>query len=393
MSLTVGITGPINVADFREFIDPAQWRGDLPKGQGGTPVNLLCRELLRRGQKLAVFSCDSALDREIVLQGELLRLCIGPKGKRPARDFFRTERNYLQHAIQREKPDVIHANWTYEYAMPVQVSGLPHVITAHDAPINILRHNFIPFRIARTMMAYRVTSRARRIVSVSPYVAAHLGRYMLYGGAAEVIPNGMPSQVFEREMGARRGNRGLTFATILVGWGGYKNGHVAIEAFARFRQRHPAARLLMFGTPHGPGELAEQWARARHLEAGIEFVGQLPYETLMTRVAAEVDILLHPALEEAQPMVLIEAMALGIPVIGGAASGGVPWTLDHGNAGLLVDVRRPEPMAVAMQQLADDPGARATLAERGKSLARKRFHIEAVTDAYQSVYAQLAESR
>ena len=392
MSYTVGITGPINVADFREFIDPAQWRDGLPKGQGGTPVNLLCRELLRRGQKLVVFSCD-LVDKEVVLEGDLLRLCIGPKGKRPARNFFQIERDYLQQAIRREKPDVVHANWTYEYAMPVQVSGLPHVITAHDAPINIVRHNFIPFRIARTMMAYRVTSRARRIISVSPYVAEHLGRFMLYRGESEVIPNGMPDQVFSREPAPREAGRGLTFATILVGWGGYKNSQVAIEAFARFRQRNPDSRLLMFGTPHGPGELAEQWAKARNIEAGIEFVGQLPYEALMSRVAAEVDVLVHPALEEAQPMVLIEAMALRIPVIGGKSSGGVPWTLNHGEVGLLVDVRFPDQIAEAMQKLVDDPELRWNLAERAQIHARNNFHIKAVTDAYQAVYAQLAEQK
>lgn len=393
MSYTLGMTGPINVADFREFIDPAQWRDDLPKGQGGTPVNLLCRELLKRGQKLVVFSCDAAVKDEVVLQGDNLRLCIGPTGVRPARNFFRLEREYLQRAIAREKPDIIHAQWTYEYAMPVQNSGIPHVITAHDAPINVLRHNFIPYRIARTLMAYRVISRAKRIVSVSPYVSKHLRRFMLYRGAQEVIPNGMPDQVFTGTAVVRPHDRPFTFASILVGWGGYKNGHVAIEGFALLRKHYPNARLIMFGAGHEVGGQAEQWARARSLEQGVEFAGQVPYDTLMGRVEAEVDVLVHPALEEAQPMAIIEAMARRIPVIGGKTSGGVPWTLDGGRAGILVDVRSPDQVAAAMQCLVADPVLRQELAERGQALARERFHISAVADAWQAVYAQLAEAR
>lgn len=391
MSYTLGMTGPINVADYREFIDPAQWHDTLPKGQGGTPVNLLCRELLRRGQKLVIFSCDAGVREEVVLQGENLRLCIGPKGRRPARNFFKVERDYLQRAIAREKPDLIHAQWTYEYAMPVQVSGTPYVITAHDAPINVLRHSLIPYRMARTLMAYRVTGRAHRIVSVSPYVADHLRKYMLYRGTREVISNGMPDHVFNRAASAQpEGNDAPCFATVLVGWGGYKNGRVAIEAFARVRKHHSRARLLMFGTDHGVGEQAEWWARERGMEQGIEFVGHQPYDRLISRITAEVDVLVHPALEEAQPMALIEAMALRIPVIGGRSSGGVPWTLDNGRVGILVDVRSPEQVADAMVKLAGDPELRRKFGELGYTLARERFHISKVTDAYQKIYAQIA---
>jgi glycosyltransferase involved in cell wall biosynthesis len=387
------MTGPINVADFREFVGSDQWRDDLPKGQGGSPVNLLCRELLRRGRQLVLFSCDSAVRDEIVLHGKNLRICIGPKGDRPARNFFRTERAYLASAIARERPDVVHAQWTYEYAMPVQSSGIPHLVTAHDTPLRYLYHNFIPYRIARTMMAYRVIGRAQRIVSVSPYVASHLRRYAFYRGAPEVIPNGMPQEVFEHPPRARPADRPLTFMSILVGWDGYKNGHVAIEAFAKVRKRHPEARLVMFGAGHGPGEAAERWARERKLTDGVEFGGHRAYPLVMDRLATEADVLVHPSLVEAQPMALIEAMARGVPVIGGERSGGVPWTLGNGTAGVLVDVRSSDAVAAAMLELACSDSRRHELAARGRALVRERFHIEVVADAYERVYAELAAAR
>jgi L-malate glycosyltransferase len=393
MSYTLGMTGPISVADFREFIDPAQWRDDLPKGQGGTPVNLLCRELLKRGQKLVVFSCDSAVKEEIVLQGDNLRLCLGPKGVRPARNFFKVEREYLQRAIAREKPDVIHAQWTYEYAMPVQRSGIPHVITAHDAPINILRHNFIPYRIARTLMAYWVLSRAKRVISVSPYVADHLHRFMFYYGHKEVIPNGIPEHQFRPPKGNQYAKEKITFATILPGWAGLKNGQNAVKAFALHRKKRANDRLIMFGHGHGVGEAAEQWAMANGLADNIIFAGHTPYLHVITALAEEVDVLIHPSLEEAQPMVLIEAMALSIPVIGGCKSGGTPWTLDDGKAGKLVNIKQPSLIAAAMLELANSAEQREEWALKGYRHAVKKFNIDVIASKYTEIYSELASQR
>lgn len=389
MSFTLGMSAPINVADYREFLHPGQWRDDLPKGQGATPVNLLCRELLRRGQPLVIFSCDAAVEDEIVLEGPLLRLCLGPKGRRPARDFFRTERAYLARAIAREQPDRIHAQWTYEYAMPVQNTRIPHVITAHDTPLRYLWHNFIPYRMARTLMAYRVIARARHIVSVSPYVTQHLHRYMLYRGPGTVIPNGLPESAFITMAPPSQKTDRLTLATILVGWGNYKNGAVAVKAFARLRERRPELRLLMFGGGHGPGEEAEAWARAHGLADGIEFVGQMPYPDLMRRLEDEVDVVVNPALVETHSMALIEAMARRIPVVGGARSGAVPWTLAFGEAGLLADIRSPDSVAEALGRYLDSPALRQEFGERGQRLTRERFHIGAVADAWQQIYAEL----
>lgn len=386
---TLAMLGPIEISKYLDLLDLSRLPEKIPKGTGGSPVNLLSRELHKRGWNLLIATVSPDVQDEVVLEGDNLKICVGPDRPKHARNFFAVERAYLTDVLRRERPDIVHAQWTYEYAMAAQVSGLPHVITAHDAPINVLRLNFIPYRIARTLMAYRVLSRARRVVSVSPYVAEHLPRYMLYRGSSEVIPNGMPASLFARSVSERSADHPLTFATILNGWAGYKNGQVAIEAFALFRRHYPEARLIMFGAAHGTGQQAEQWARTRGMETGISFIGQLAYETLMSNVVNEVDILVHPSLEEAQPMTLIEAMALGIPVIGGKSSGGVPWTLNYGEAGMLVDVRDPIAVANAMMLLAKNVDERHELGKRGRDFAEAKFHIRMVADAYEGIYADL----
>ena len=92
-------------------------------------------------------------------------------------------------------------------------------------------------------------------------------------------------------------------------------------------------------------------------------------------------------------MSVIEAMSLGIPVIGGRKSGGVPWTLGDRQYGLLVDVRSPDRLADAMLRLAENEAERARLGMAGYEAARTRFHIERVVDRYEAIYAELAPRR
>ena len=357
-----------------------------PKGLGGAPVNLLARELLSRGIGLSLFPLILPWRMKSCFRGDRVKIIFGPYRRKRAKDLFSVETKWVERILEREAPDFVHAHWTYEYALGATATSIPHLVTAHDAPFNVVRHDFSLYRIVRTYMAFRALHGTRHLTAVAPHVAAHLKRYLGYRRHITVIPNGMPAALFEGE-GANRAASPLTFATILVGWVGYKNSKRAIEAFSQVRHRLHEARLLMFGAGHGPGEVAQQWASKHGLTEGIEFVGQLPRATLLSRLKAEVDVVVHPALEEAQPMALIEPMAMGIPVIGGERSGGVPWTLENGRAGVLVDVRSAKAIAEAMQKLADDREERHRIGEQGREAARRRFHIAVVTDAYLEAYA------
>jgi glycosyltransferase involved in cell wall biosynthesis len=387
----IGMLGPIELGEFRDYLPAHVLAGSHPMGLGGTPVNLLSRELLRRGHRLVIFSLDPSVETEWIAEGERLKICVGPFTPRRARRYFNIETAYLVDAIRREKPDILHAQWTYEYALAAIASGLPHVVTAHDAPLNILRHNFIPYRIVRTLMAYQAARGAQRVVAVSPYVARHLKRFRFHTKPIEVVPNGIP----EAQFGVARGDGSgglITFATILSVWSSMKNGKVAIEAFATLRRTLPNARLLMFGDGHASDGPAAEWARVHGWEDGISFIGQRPYSDVMDTLSRKVDILIHPSLEESFGLTLIEAMAHGIPVIGGDHSGAVPWVLGDGKYGVLVDVRSPEKVAAAMLHLAQNGEERLRLGQTAREATRQRFHISRVADSYETIYARLAGS-
>jgi glycosyltransferase involved in cell wall biosynthesis len=398
--MKIAIAGQTSLEQLSDLLDqPAT----VPVGRGGTPPLPEVRALIARGHDVVLVTDDPDLTSEVALRGDRLTVHVGPFRQRgAARDGFRMERQFVTETLLRCRPDVVHAHWTYEYALGALATGLPTVVTAHDAPLIELRHQLPTTRggplfaqvltsahfSVRAAMAALVARKAKRLIAVSPYVERHFRHVLRYQGEITVIPN-MMSPVSHRPILpiGRLPNEGIKFFTILTSWSARKNGTAAIEAFAEVRACLPHASLDMIGNGLGPGGPAERWAAERGLADGITFVGPLPHNRVLDALATA-DVLLHPALEESCCMVIAEAQLAGVAVIGGAHSGGVPWQLDYNRAGLLVDVRKTASLAGAMRQLALDSALRSTLARAGADLAQQRHDplrlitsIEALLDA------------
>ena len=399
--MRIAIAGQISLRQLADLLDePAA----VPAGLGGTPPLPEVRALIARGHDVSLVTLDPDLASEIILRGNRLTVYIGPfRQRHAARDGFKMERQFVAKALLGSRPDVVHAHWTYEFALGALATGLPTVVTAHDAPlVASLRYNLptksvgpllaqLPtaaYWSVRTAMAVLVARKAQRLIAVSPYVERHFRHALRYRGAIAVLPNMLspPSRGPESSIGRPLADS-ISYLTILSSWSARKNGAAAIEAFGQVRAELPRASLRMIGHGFGPGGPAERWAAEHGLTDRVTFVGPLPHNRVLDALAA-VDILVHPALEESAPMVIAEAQLAGVAVIGGSHSGGVPWALDYDQAGRLVDVRRPSSLAAAMRELALDSTTRSRLARAGADLARHRHDperlitsIEALLDA------------
>jgi glycosyltransferase involved in cell wall biosynthesis len=231
---------------------------------------------------------------------------------------------------------------------------------------------------------------------VSPYVAQALRRLVKPEREIIVIPNGATTEVFDRykERKPRPQEGPFKFASVLNGWNPRKNGARLIEAFGTLRKEFgERVELSMFGDGHGPGGPAQQWSRQRRLEEGIEFMGSQPYETLMTTLAQSADVLVHPSREEAHCMAVTEAMAMALPVIGGMNSGGIPWALAYGKAGMLVNVESPSSIASGMRTLLQDGSLRNVLAQSGRQKALDEYRLEGVAARYENVLAKALQEQ
>jgi glycosyltransferase involved in cell wall biosynthesis len=234
------------------------------------------------------------------------------------------------------------------------------------------------------------------MTAVSPYVAQALRRFVKPEREITVIPNGATSEVFAlyEKRKPRPQERSFRFVSVLNGWSALKNGTRLIEAFGILRKEFGSGvELSMFGDGHEPGGPAQQWSRHRRLEDGVEFVGSQPYGTLMTRLAQSADVLVHPSREEAFCMAALEAMAIGVPVIAGRRSGAIPWLLDGGKCGLLVDVASPTSIASGMRTLLEDTNRRGVLAQAGRQKAINEFRLEGVAARYEHVLANAVQEQ
>lgn len=396
--MKIGIAGPVSTESVAKHL--AGDISSLPKGMAGAPLlGTLISALIARGHQVSAYTLDKALpptlNPPVVAEGAGFSIYYGPyrphsfrmNGGKPGRmaDVFAVERVAIENAIRIDKPDVVHAHWTYEFSLAAIASGVPHLVTCHDSPLQVLR--FMPnlYRLGRYMMARRVFRNARQISAVSPYLKDQVQRYAR--APITVIPNPIPL-ILAEETPAQRitaDRAAPNIAMVLNGWGTMKNPEPALKAFRLLRETIPNARLHLFGFDFGPGEKAQSWAQAQGIDDGIIFHGPTPHALLFSRLRT-MDVLLHPALEESCPMALVEAMTLGLPVVGGDKSGGVPWVLGGGAAGVLTDVRSPEAICRALARILQDAAEYDRIVHSGLTRVQQLFVPNVVAQEYEKMY-------
>jgi glycosyltransferase involved in cell wall biosynthesis len=356
----------------------------LPPGLGGSPVNALARALVTGGHRVTLVTLSPDIDEPTSLTGPLLELVCLPWRERArdrALDLFRVERHSMRDVIRDLSVDAVHAHWTYEYAWAAISSRRPALITAHDAPVTILRYHRDAYRLLRLVMAARVRMGAQLMSAVSPYAAGRWAREMLDPREIHVVPNIAP-EFADRVLASGEQRR-----VVMIGTPDRrKNIAAGLAAFSLARQVDPNLRLRLIGP--GLESPAANHAGATPVEPGVDRLGLLSPEDLHRELAGA-SALLHPSLEETQGMVLLEAMRAGVPVIAGARSGGVGWTLDDGEAGMLVDVVSPAAMAEALRTMLTDTELAARYVRHGKRLLEERYSADVVSRAYVSLYERL----
>lgn len=388
---TIGIAGPLNIHHLNLSCDSSS--GRVPRGLGGTVLPPLINELLQRGQRVTVFTLDQSIIETVNIKTDLLTIFICPcRINHRARDLFAQERKKMLELMLKEDVDIIHAHWTYEFALAALDSTKPTLITAHDDPIKILRYDFSPYRVLRTLMAAQVINKTKNMTAVSSYIGNNLQNFFHYNKKITVIPNGLSSDIFSKYKKKKFSSKNkIVFAAVSNGWGRRKNTKSLLNAFSIVQKSCKQVELWLFGIDHGPNELAEQWAYKNRCAEGVRFLGPTDHHRMLEILSSEADILVHPALEESFSLSIIESMALGLPVIAGKDSGAVPSTLGYGQAGILTDVSSPPKLAETMLELANNINLQIQIGDSGRNYAINHYRIEQVVDRYQSLYDLIAK--
>lgn len=253
--------------------------------------------------------------------------------------------------------------------------GVPVLVTYHTLFEEYLFH-YIPLLPRSWLRAVARGLSRRQANAVDAVIVpsrAMRERLAGYGVRAplHVLPTGIPLARFQA--GDRAGFRarqgidpGQSVALYVGRVAHEKNVGFLVEAMARVARQMPDALLLVTG--EGPARAALE-ARVDHLGLGrqVRFLGYLDRNTELADAYAAADVFAFASRTETQGLVLLEAMAMGLPVVGLAVMGAAD-VLAPGS-GARVPADDVEAYAAELAALLGDPGRRQSLAGQSRAWA------------------------
>lgn len=304
----------------------------------------------------------------------------------------------LARLLRRERVDVLHTHTALSANVLSRVAGrlagVPVISHMH------IENHFRPQRLARAVHRLLDNATARlcaRILVVSEDTRRSLERQGFPPGLMLTVHNGIDADsVAAARAEGIRASLGVPEGAPLVGEIGrlceVKGQRELIEAVAALAPRHPDLQLVLVGRDLERGgayqELLEREAERLGIRERVVFAG---YRPDVGAVLGALDVVVLPSWIEGLPLVALEAMAHGKPVVA-TPVGGTPEAVVDGETGLLVPPRDPGGLAAAIESLLADPDRARRLGEAGYRRVRERFSHEAMVARVLEVYDEVARA-
>jgi glycosyltransferase involved in cell wall biosynthesis len=362
----------MRITIVNSFFPP--WRGGAE-----TYVYNLSRHLKERGHEVAVICSSSPFEPGMQfvdgVKVERLRTCGKLYGTPIMPELFQE--------LMGEQADIIHANFPSPYIACLastisRVRGVPAVLTWHNdlPPVTRMARILVSAHDRLVLPLYlpqfsSIIATSKLYAETSHILEAHKDRVV-------VIPNGVDTQRFNPDIpgeeirhriGVDRGKIVL-FVGALTQWHRYKGLDILMHALALLKKDAVRPHLLIVGG----GELKTEYqnlADRLGIFDHVKFAGDVANEELPEYYAAS-DILVLPSKDRSEGfgLVLLEANAVGKPVIG-TRVGGIPSVIRDGYNGLLVPPNRPEELAHAIKRVLTDDRMRNQMGKNGRAFAEQ----------------------
>jgi glycosyltransferase involved in cell wall biosynthesis len=209
-------------------------------------------------------------------------------------------------------------------------------------------------------------------------------------GRVQVVYNG--TEIPEEERAGRaslRDELGIAADDLAIGAVGRlapeKGMDVLVRAFQQIVRSEPRARLVLVGDGPERGNL-EKLARTAGVSDRVAFLG---WRDDAVRLNAAFDVAAVPSVwDEPFGLVVVEAMAAGIPVVASAV-GGIPEIIEPGSTGWLVSPGDPDALADALIAALRDPARREAMGREARRQAGERFSMESCRRKYYEVFEKV----
>jgi len=231
-----------------------------------------------------------------------------------------------------------------------------------------------------------------RILAISREIAADLGQLGFPTAQVTYLPNGIDVREFapaDEPQAAVRQRLGLPIDGLILVFTGrlrpVKNLAPLIEAVALLIGDFPTLRLALVGDGLEQPRL-EQQVDALHLAGRVVFTGDAPDVRPYLHAA---DAFVLPSLKEGLSNSLLEAMAVGLPVVA-TAVGGAPDLIRPGENGVLLPPNpTPVQIADALRPLLTDPARRRTVGRLARQTVVEQCAFEVVGERVLALYHEL----
>jgi glycosyltransferase involved in cell wall biosynthesis len=169
-----------------------------------------------------------------------------------------------------------------------------------------------------------------------------------------------------------------------------KGADIAIEAFRLARTRLPGCPMELIMAGDGPQlEELKSLVRRKCIE-GVHFTGTVTGEE-KKKVLFDADVLLLPSMSEGMPLVVLEAMLYGLPILSRSV-GAIPDVVEHMKNGFITEYSDPEVFADWIVTLAEDPELRRRIAKMNHEKALKLYSSDTVRNRILRILDEVLEA-
>jgi glycosyltransferase involved in cell wall biosynthesis len=292
-------------------------------------------------------------------------------------------------ALSTSRVDLVHINTPYQWAM-VRDGLIVWIAWAFRVPTILHIHGgdfpdfadrlSAPLRVALRATLRRVT----RVVAITRQTESFLASWAR-GNRVVYLPNFVHIETGAPSSGERHRLPRLRF--LFVGWMIRAKG---VEELLEAASRIQNVEFVLVGpfSHDYEGEL-----RRRVVSAGehVQLLGPRDHGDVM-RMYAQADVFVLPSHREGFPMVVLEAMASGLPVVA-TKVGAIADVVRDGIDGFLVDAGDAEALTERLERFARDPALCARMGANALAHVRQNFECEIVTESLRVLYRELITER
>jgi glycosyltransferase involved in cell wall biosynthesis len=292
----------------------------------------------------------------------------------------------IRKTLRKIQPDIVHGQGTErECAISATRSGFPNVLTIHGNMRLIAQVNKVSpfsFNWLAAQLERSTLPRSLGVVCITRYTQEAVS------GLAKrtwVVPNAVDSSFFNVQAAP-----GSTRTVLCVGNVSYrKNQNAFIRALDEWAPANKI-KLLFLGSARKEVPYVAEFFSLVEARPWCVYCGFADRSKLKEQLR-DASLLALPSLEDNCPMVVLEAMAAGVPVVA-AKVGGVPDLIEEGKTGFFLDPLDAGSIRGGIERGLFDRGVAREVARKAKESALERFHPRVIAQRHLEIYREVLSS-